>query len=170
MVPNKNEGMTVPDYMKGSRIPTGPNQENIVELLNILHATQTQVIILTYNKEDNKKTEQHKKRGRTYLPYINDNKEVELLLFNYVQSIIQQTQQHMFKQLEQCMQQAYSGLLLGTSIRAKEYAKQFKENKNTGLLTKTQCLNITLNKSDRNNESNPTTGRGTFPFSSLPKC
>ena len=54
----------------------------------------------------------------------------------------------MFKQLEQCMQQAYSGLSLGTPVRAKEYTEQFKKNNNTILLTETKCLDIAPNKSD----------------------
>ena len=61
---------------------------------------------------------------------------------------MQQTQQHMFKQLEQCMQQAYSGLSLGTPVHAKEYTEQFKKNNNTILLTKTKCLDIAPNQSD----------------------
>ena len=44
----------------------------------------------------------------------------------------------MFKQLEQCMQQAYSGLSLGTPVCAKEYTEQFKKNNNTVLLTETK--------------------------------
>ena len=54
----------------------------------------------------------------------------------------------MYKQLEQCMQQAYSGLLLGTPVRAKEYTEQFKKNNNTVLLTETKCLNIVPDESD----------------------
>ena len=77
-----------------------------------------------------------------------DNEEADLLIFNFVQSIVQQTQQHMFKQLEQCMQQTYSGLLLGTPVPAKEYTKQFKKNNNKILLTKTKCLDIVPNQSD----------------------
>ena len=61
---------------------------------------------------------------------------------------MQQTQQHMFKQLEQCMQQAYSGLSLGTPVCAKEYTEQFKKNNYTILLTKTKCLDIVPNQSD----------------------
>ena len=79
-----------------------------------------------------------KREAGTQPPFVLDNEEAELLLFNFVQSIVQQTQQHMFKQLEQCMQQAYSGLFLGTPVRAKEYMEQFKKNNNTVLLTKTK--------------------------------
>ena len=61
---------------------------------------------------------------------------------------MQQTQQHIFKQLEECMQQTYSGLLLGTPVHAKEYTKQFKKNNNTVLLTKTKQLDIAPNESD----------------------
>ena len=54
----------------------------------------------------------------------------------------------MFKQLEQCMQQTYSGLLLGTPVHAKEYTEQFKKNNNMILLTETKCLDIAPNESD----------------------
>ena len=65
---------------------------------------------------------------------------------------MQQTQQHMFKQLEQCMQQTYSGLSLGTPVCAKEYTKQFKKNNNMILLTETKCLDIAPNESDWDND------------------
>ena len=61
----------------------------------------------------------------THPPYVVDNEEADLLIFNFVQSIVQQTQQHIFKQLKQCMQQAYSGLSLGTPVHAKEYTEKF---------------------------------------------
>ena len=61
---------------------------------------------------------------------------------------MQQTQQHMFKQLEQCMQHTYSGLSLGTLICAKEYTEQFHKNNNTVLLTATKRLDIAPNESD----------------------
>ena len=61
---------------------------------------------------------------------------------------MQQTQQHMFKQLEQCMQQTYSGQSLGTPVYAKGYTKQFKKNNNIILLTKTKCLDIAPTQSD----------------------
>ena len=54
----------------------------------------------------------------------------------------------MFKQLEQCMQQTYSGLLLGTPVHAKEYTEQFKKHNNTVLLTETKRLDIAPNESD----------------------
>ena len=65
---------------------------------------------------------------------------------------MQQTQQHMFKQLEQCMQQVYSGLSLGMPVHAKEYTKQFKKNNSTILLTKTKHLDIVPNQSDRDDD------------------
>ena len=88
----------------------------------------------------------------THPPYVVDNEEADLLIFNFVQSIMQQTQQHMFKQLEQCMQQAYSGLSLGTPVHAKEYTEQFNKNNNTILLTETKCLDIVPNESDWDND------------------
>ena len=89
----------------------------------------------------------HRELG-THPPYVVDNEEADLLIFNFVQSIMQQTQQHMFKQLEQCMQQTYSGLLLGTPVHAKEYTEQFKKNNNMILLTETKHLDIAPNESD----------------------
>ena len=89
----------------------------------------------------------HRELG-THPPYVVDNEEADLLIFNFVQSIMQQTQQHMFKQLEQCMQQTYSGLSLGTPVHAKEYTEQFKKNNNTVMLTKTKWLDIAPNESD----------------------
>ena len=89
----------------------------------------------------------HRELG-THPPYVVDNEEADLLIFNFVQSIMQQTQEHMFKQLEQCMQQTYSGLSLGTPVRAKEYTEQFKKNNNTILLTETKRLDIAPNESD----------------------
>ena len=93
----------------------------------------------------------HKETG-AHPPFVLDEEEVDLLVFNFVQSIVQQTQHHMFKQLEQCMQQAYSGLLLGTPVCAKEYTKQFKKNNNTVLLTETKRLDIATNQGDWNDD------------------
>ena len=61
---------------------------------------------------------------------------------------MQQTQQHMLKQLEQCMQQTYSWLSLVTPVHAKEYTEQFKKNNNTVLLIETKWLDIVPNESD----------------------
>ena len=54
------------------------------------------------------------------------------------------------------MQQAYSGLSLGTPIRAKEYTEQFKKNNNTVLLTKTKRLNIATDESEWNDDKDST--------------
>ena len=81
---------------------------------------------------------------------------------------MQQTQQHMFKQLEQCMQQAYSGLLLGTPVHAKEYIEQFKKNNNTILLTETKCLDIAPNESDWDNDQDFTSHGNTASPLPLP--
>ena len=59
-----------------------------------------------------------------------------------MQSVVQQAQQHMFQQLEQCMQQAYNGLSLGTPVRAKKYTEQFKKNNNTVVLTETKHIDV----------------------------
>ena len=60
----------------------------------------------------------------------------------------------MFKQLEQCMQQTYSGLSLGTPVHAKDYTEQFNKNNNTVLLTKTKQLDIVPNESDWDDHQN----------------
>ena len=65
--------------------------------------------------------------------------------------------QHMFKQLEQCMQQAYSGLSPGMPVKAKEYTEQFKKNNNTILLMETKRLDIAADDSEWNDkEDQPT--------------
>ena len=65
---------------------------------------------------------------------------------------MQQTQQHMFKQFEQCMQQAYFRLSLGTPVRANEYTEQLKKNNNTVLLTETKRLDIATDESKWNDD------------------
>ena len=92
----------------------------------------------------------------THPPFVLDIEEADLLVFNFVQSIVQQTQQHMFKQFKQCMQQAYSGLSFGTPVRAKEYTEQFKKNNNTVLLTETKRLDITTDESEWNDDEDST--------------
>ena len=81
---------------------------------------------------------------------------------------MQQTQQHMFKQLEQCMQQAYSGLLLGTPVHAKEYTEQFKKNNNTVLQTEMKHLNIVPDQSDWDDHQDFTSHGATASLLSLP--
>ena len=102
----------------------------------------------------------------THTPFVLNKEEADLLVLNFVQSIVQQTQQHMFKQLKECMQQAYSGLSLGTPVRAKEYTEQFKKNNNTVLLTETKQLDIATAKSDWNVDEGYTSHR--HPSSQLP--
>ena len=92
----------------------------------------------------------------TYPPFVLDKEEADLLVFNFVQSIVQQTQQHMLKQLKQCMQQVYSGLSFGTPVRAEEYTEQFKKNNNTVLLTETKRLDIATDQSNWNDDKDST--------------
>ena len=73
---------------------------------------------------------------------MSDSEDFDQLLFTFVQSVVQQAQQHMFQQLEQCMQQAYTGLTLGTPVRAQEYTEQFKKTNNTVVLTETKWLDV----------------------------
>ena len=84
-----------------------------------------------------------------------------------MQSVVQQAQQHMFQQLKQCMQQAYTGLTLGTPVRAKEYSEQFKKNNNTLVLTETKWIDIDNNPSLWEYKDS-TSGGAQLPPSPLP--
>ena len=46
----------------------------------------------------------------TYSPWVKDDEEAEQVIYDFVQTIVQQTQRHMQKQIEQCVQQTYSGI------------------------------------------------------------
>ena len=85
-----------------------------------------------------------------------------------MQSVVQQAQQHMFQQLEQCMQQAYTGLTLGTPVRAEEYSEQFKKNNNTLVLIETKRLDVDNNPSEWEYEEDSTSGGAQLPPSPLP--
>ena len=85
-----------------------------------------------------------------------------------MQSVVQQAQQHMFQQLKQCMQQAYTGLRMGTPVRAKEYSKQFKKNNNTLVLTKTKRLDVDNNPSAWDYQEDSASGGAQPPPSPLP--
>ena len=74
----------------------------------------------------------------------------------------------MFQQLKQCMQQAYTGLTLGTPVRVKEYSKQFKKNNNTLVLTETKSLDVDNNPSEWDHEEDSTSGGAPPPPSPLP--
>ena len=102
----------------------------------------------------------------THPPYVLDPDDLDQLLFNFVQSVVQQAQQHMFQQLKQCMQQAYTGLTLGTPVRAKEYTKQFKKNNNTLVLTETKRLHVDNTPSEWDDNQDSASG-GVQPPSSL---
>ena len=109
-----------------------------------------------------------KREVGTHPPYVLDSEDSDKVIFNFVQSVVQQAQQHMFQQLEQCMQQAYTGLSLGTPVRAKECSEQFKKNNNTLVLTKTKWIDVDNNPSawDYNNYS--TSGGAQLPPSPVP--
>ena len=78
----------------------------------------------------------------THPLYVLDSEDSDKIIFNFVQSLVQRSQQHMFQQLKQCMQQAYTGLTLGMPVRAKEYSEQFKKNNNTLVLTETKWIDL----------------------------
>ena len=75
-----------------------------------------------------------------------------------MQSVVQQAQQHMFQQLEQCMQQAYIGLTLGTPVRAREYTEQFKKTNNRVVLTETKRLDVDNTASEWDDQQDSASG------------
>ena len=83
-----------------------------------------------------------------------------------MQSVVQQAQQHMFQQLEQCMQQAYTGLTLGMPVRAKEYSEQFKKNNNTLVLTETKWIDVDNHPSQWEDDEDSASGNAQPP----PSC
>ena len=109
-----------------------------------------------------------KREVGTHPPYVLDPEDSDKIIFNFVQSVVQQAQQHMFQQLEQCMQQAYTGLTLGTPVRAKEYSEQFKKNNNTLVLTETKRLHVDNNPSEWEYEEDSASGGAQPPPSLLP--
>ena len=104
----------------------------------------------------------------THPPYVLDPGDSDKIIFNFVQSVVQQAQQHMFQQLKQCMQQAYTGLTLGMPVRAKEYSEQFKKNNNTLVLTETKRLHMDNNHSEWEYEEDSTSGGAQLPPSPPP--
>ena len=104
----------------------------------------------------------------THPPYVLDSEDSDTIIFDFVQSVVQQAQQHMFQQRKQCMQQGYTGLTLGTPVRAKEYSKQFKKNNNTLVLTETKRLDVDNNPSEWDHKEDSTSGGAQPPPSLLP--
>ena len=85
-----------------------------------------------------------------------------------MQSVVQKAKQHMFQQLEQCMQQAYIGLTLGTPVRAKEYSEQFKKNNNTLVLTETKRIDVENHASQWDDDEDSASGNAQPPPSPPP--
>ena len=94
----------------------------------------------------------------THPPSVSDPEDFDQLLFTFVQSVVQQAQQHMFQQLEQCMQQAYTSLTLGTPVRAQEYTEQFKKTNNTVVLTETKRLDVDNTPSEWDDQQDSPSG------------
>ena len=109
-----------------------------------------------------------KREVGTHPPYVLDSEDSDKIIFNFVQSVVQQAQQHMFQQLEQCMQQAYTGLTLGTPVRAKEYSEQFKKNNNTLVLTETKLIDIDNHPSQWEDDEDSASGNAQPPPSPPP--
>ena len=173
--PTLEEIMSVTDYMKAVQvgcIKAGLNHKHIKELAKLPHAGQTKVIVLTYDtrKTKSRATQIYLKKRKvgTHPPYVLDPDDSDQLLFNFMQPVVQQAQQHMFQQLKQCMQQAYTGLTLGTPVRAKEYTKQFKKNNNTLVLTETKRLDVDNTPSEWDDNQDSTSGGVQPPSSPLP--
>ena len=99
-----------------------------------------------------------KREVGTHPPYVSDPGDFDQLLFTFVQSVVQQAQQHMFQQLEQCMQQAYTGSTLGTLVRAQEYTEQFKKTNNTVVLTETKRLDVDNTPSEWDDQQDSASG------------
>ena len=76
----------------------------------------------------------------TYSPWVQDGEEAEKVIYDFVQTIVQQTQRHMQKQIEQCVQQTFSGLALGTPVCAREHTEQFCKSDNTLLLVPSKAI------------------------------
>ena len=113
------------------------------------------------NKEtDNKATQIYLKKCEvgTHPPYVSDSEDFDHLLFTFAESVVQQAQQHMFQQLKQCMQQAYTGLTLGTPVRAQEYTEQFKKTNNTVVLTETKRLDVDNTPTEWNDQQDGASG------------
>ena len=81
------------------------------------------------------------KSQQTDAPFIVDKDAIEQVITDLVETVIQTTQQHMFTQLQQSMQQTFSGLTLGTPVRAKDQVDNFTANTEAVILTKTQRIN-----------------------------
>ena len=57
----------------------------------------------------------------------------------------------------------YTGLTLGTPVRAKEYREQFKKNNNTLVLTETKRLDVDNNPSEWEYEEDSASGGAQLP-------
>ena len=80
------------------------------------------------------------KETSTNSPWVKDGEEAEKIIYDFVQTIVQQTQRHMQKQIELCVQQTCSGLTLGTPVRAREHTEQFCKSNNNLLLVPSKCI------------------------------
>ena len=80
------------------------------------------------------------KETATYSPWVKDDEEAEQVIYDFVQTIVQQTQRHMQKQIEQCVQQTCSGLALGTPVHAREHTEQFCKSNTNLLLVPSKCI------------------------------
>ena len=75
--------------------------------------------------------------------YIIGKSDTEKFIYTVLQQVIQQTQKHMYEHLQQSMQQTYSGLTLGTPVRAKDFVSKFMDTEETLILTKNRRPTVT---------------------------
>ena len=75
--------------------------------------------------------------------YIIDESDTEKFIYTVLQQVVQQTQKHMYEHLQQSMQQTYSGLTLGTPVRAKDFVSKFMDAEDTLILTKNRQPTVT---------------------------
>ena len=72
--------------------------------------------------------------------FTEDQDQSETVIYQLIQAVVQQTQQHMYKQLQQSLQQTYSGLTLGTPVHAKDFTARFLKQPDTIILTKARHI------------------------------
>ena len=99
-------------------------------------------------------------------PFVCDQEERDTFIYNLLQEVIQKIQQHMYSQLQQCIQQTYLGLTLGTPVHAKKFVSQFTTD-NVVVLTKSKHIE-TVQKSEYKDWNTDDTWEGAQGNSSTP--
>ena len=76
----------------------------------------------------------------TYPHYIIDSEDTEKVLYDFIHTIVQKAQKYMLQQLEQSIHQTFSGLTLGSPLRAQDYTTEFIKNNPPIVLTKSKRI------------------------------